>query len=416
MTAVDARRLTARALGALAEPLAHGPIRVVAAGKAAAGMAAAVAEALGSRVVAGLATVATAVEELDATSTSPRWVTIAGSHPHPARDSARAGRAALGLADDTAESSGTLLVCLSGGASAMLAAPAGRLTIEDKAAAARLLQSAGLEIGDVNLVRRHLSAIKGGRLAARAGRTVCLALSDVSFPVEDDPIVIGSGPTVGDPTTFADALAVIARAGVADRLPPAVMTHLEDGAAGREPECVRPGDPRLAQSSYWIVGSRHEAMAAAAATARRIGYGALVHRGAIHGQARDAWRAVLAGARGLERPACIVASGETTVAVETPAHGGRNQETAVAALEAIAELGPAALASIGTDGVDGPTDAAGAIVDSTLWASLDAGERAAASRALETHETYAFLDAHRSLVRTGPTGTNVGDLLVMVLS
>jgi glycerate 2-kinase len=104
------------------------------------------------------------------------------------------------------------------------------------------------------------------------------------------------------------------------------------------------------------------------------------------------------------------------VAVETPARGGRNQETAVAALEAIAALGPAALASIGTDGIDGPTDAAGAIVDSTLWESLDARERAAASRALETHETYAFLDAHHSLVRTGPTGTNVGDLLVMVLS
>lgn len=410
MTAVDAERVTRVALAPLVDDLrAQGPIRLVAAGKAAVGMARGAAAALGGQLARALVTAATADPG------DPRWTFVHAGHPVPDSGSERAGRAALDLADAAAREGGLLLVCLSGGASAMLAVPAGGLSLPDKIAAGQVLLGSGMDIGDVNLVRRHLSAIKGGQLAARAGRSLTLAISDVCWPVDDDPRVVGSGPTVGDDATRTDALEAIARHGLASSLPPAVLARLH--AAGVPDGPIPEGDVRLRAAAYFVVASRHEAMRAAAAVAARLGYRVVVRGEAIGGEARRAGPALTAGIASeaaAGRPVCLIRSGETVVRAPGSGRGGRNQELAVAALGPLAELGPAALASIGTDGVDGPTDAAGAFVDDTMWPALGADAGRICEDVLARHDTYGLLDALGGLVRTGPTGTNVADLYVVI--
>jgi len=374
-------------------------------------MAVAVHEALGPlHSGEGLVTAEASIEELGA------WRAYPATHPRPSSASEAAGRAALTLADRTARDGGLLLVALSGGASAMLAVPADGLTIADKAAATDALLTAGLDIGAINLVRRHLSAIKGGQLAARAGRTVTLAISDVCTPVEDDPSAIGSGPTVGDETTFAHALDIVRSAGVMAAMPPAVVAHLEAGASGRVRGPIAPDDPRLRQSAYWLVASRRDAMRAAAAAARQLGYHVHTHAAPVTGAAREAAAPLVAQAAALPRPACLISSGETTVHVKGAGRGGRNQELALAALEPLAALGLAALASIGTDGRDGPTDAAGAMVDDRTFGELGPTARERVARALSDNDAYPLLEALGALARPGPTGTNVGDLQVVLTS
>lgn len=410
--AVDARRLTSRALSRLSDSLQdESRIRVVAAGKAAVGMARAVDETWGSRLVAGVMTATI-------TGDWPGWHVFPATHPQPSTAGEQAGRAALALADDARQDGGLLLVCLSGGASAMLAVPADGLTIDDKAATTRALLRAGLDIGDINTVRRHLSAIKGGQLAARAGRSITLAISDVCTPVEDDPAVIGSGPTSGDTTSFADALAIVEGGNLADRIPEAALRHLRAGASGTAKGPVAPSDEALRQAAYWVIGSRREAMKAAADTAGRLGYHVSVLPEPTVGDARRAPLYLMERAKDarLSRPCCIIASGETTVHVRGQGRGGRNQELAAAALELLANEGPAALASVGTDGVDGPTDAAGAMIDDGMWASLGPDARSLYARAMDENDTYPLLERLDALVRTGPTGTNVGDLQVLLLA
>jgi len=384
-------------------------VRAVAIGKAALGMALAVDDVLGEQVVGGVMAANASVDALG------RWRVFPASHPKPTAASESVGRAALALADEARDDRGLLLVCLSGGASAMMAVPAPGLTIEDKAATTSALLAAGLDIGSMNVVRRHLSAVKGGQLAARAGRTITLAISDVCTPVEDDPMVIGSGPTAGDASTFADAFEVVRRAGLLDRIPAAVRAHLEAGLAGRVGGPVAPTDDRLCQSAYWLIASRRDAMQGAADVARRIGYDVTVHSSPVIGEAREVAADVLERARDRPRPACVISSGETTVRVRGAGKGGRNQELALAALEPLSALGQAALASVGTDGADGPTDAAGAMVDSSTFAALGASAADDVQRALAENDAYPLLDRVGAIVRTGPTGTNVGDLQVVLL-
>ena len=298
----------------------------------------------------------------------------------------------------------------------MLAVPAPGLSLDDKAATTRVMLRAGLDIGAINVVRRHLSLVKGGQLAAAAARTITLAISDVSGPIEDDPAAIGSGPTVGDLSTFADVLEILERHHLLSAVPAQVVQHLRDGERGRVAGPVPPGDARLARSAYWIAASRHDAMRAAAETARRLGYQVTVRRPPVQGTARDAAGTLLGEAEGLPRPACFIASGETTVHVTGNGRGGRNQELAVAALERLTDLGSAALASVGTDGIDGPTDAAGAFVDSETWAALGPDAGASVADALARNDSYALLNRLGALVKTGPTGTNVGDLQVLLLT
>jgi len=384
---------------------------VIAAGKAAPAMAEAAARRLGSRLRAGLVVAAVSAP------VPAGFESIAGGHPIPTRESERAGRRALQLARGL-ENDERLLVLLSGGASALMVAPADGVTLEDKQTTTDRLLRAGADIHALNTVRKHLSAIKGGWLAARAsGACDALVISDV---VGDDPSFIASGPTVPDPSRFEEALDVLRRFGGETAYPSAVVMHLKQGVGGTVAETPKPGDARLAQTRTDVIGSRRNAMAGALAEAAARRYHTLGLDDALVGEARTTavahLRVVLARATGLGRPACIVSSGETTVHVNGRGKGGRNQEFALASADLLTTTGgPAIVASAGTDGIDGPTDAAGALADST---TIDRAGAAglAPGRFLSDNNAYAFFDALGDLIHTGPTGTNVGDLQVILLA
>ena len=366
---------------------------------------------LGSRIRGGLVV-----------SPGPRDVpspfeAIAGGHPIPTTGSEQAGRRALALAASL-QADETLVVLLSGGASALMAVPAAGVALDDKRATTDRLLRAGADIHALNTVRKHLSAIKGGWLAASApGRCRAFAISDV---VGDDLSVIASGPTVADSSTFNDALEVLRRFGEEGTYPRAVVTRLANGARGDVPETPKPRDPRLVGASSAVIGGRRDAMDGAVREAQTLGYHVVRIDEPVVGEARIAapshLRSVVARAAGVARPACIVSSGETTVRVVGDGRGGRNQEFALASAGSLASLGGvAAVASAGTDGVDGPTDAAGAIVDQTT------AERArtaglAPDAFLDNNNAYAFFAALGDLILTGPTDTNVGDLQIILLA
>jgi glycerate 2-kinase len=358
-------------------------------------------------------------------------IVASGAHPIPDERSIEAGRGALEMAAAARRRGECLIVLLSGGASAMLAVPADGVTLDDKAAVTRLLLASGLPIAGTNAIRKHVSAIKGGQLGAAAGRSITYAISDVHAPVEDDSAVIGSGPTVADPSTFADAVAALREVGLLETVPAPIRHRLLRGIRGEAEETIKPGDPRLSRAEWILAGSRRDAMVGAAAEAARLGYRVERIEAPTIGEARDAAKGFIesarsaASARGLvasgARPEdaaqglCVIAAGETTVTLPSDAagRGGRNQEFALAAALAIRDLTNVALASVGTDGIDGPTDAAGAFADSTTIdraraMGLDAGG------ALQAHDSYTFFERLGDLIVTGPTGTNVGDLQVLL--
>jgi glycerate 2-kinase len=415
--AVDPALLVGRAVSR--RPLPSVPpdrVTVIAAGKAAWPMARGLAAHLprvSSALIAGLH----AGEETG----WPRIERIDAPHPAPDERSERAGRAALALAS-AVPADGVLIVLISGGASSMLAVPAEGLSLIEKAAAAEALMQAGVPIADLNCVRKHLSAVKGGRLAAAARwRTVTLALSDVHGPVPDDPSVIASGPTVTDPTTFAEALAIVRESGA--QVPARARACLEAGARGEVPETPKSAPITGEPPRFEVVGNRHTAMAAAAAAAAAHGYAVVVVEPATEGEARSAGlrfvSQAIRAAGSVARPLCVIASGETVVTIAGGGRGGRNQEFALGALpelEALSARGiVGTLGSAGTDGVDGPTDAAGAIVSGTTGRDArEAGLDVAA--ALGRNDAYPLLRALDCLITWGPTGTNVGDLHVLVLA
>ena len=410
-------RLVTRALAgtALGAELGGRAITLVAAGKVAEPMAAAFLRHYPRSVTAGLVAAPTGGEPL-----GPLERRRVG-HPVPDAESVAAGRRALALAGRAAAGD-LLVVLLSGGASAALAVPVAGLTLEAKMEATRSLLAGGVAIDRINCVRKHLSAVKGGRLAAAAsGEVVTLAVSDVVGPVPDDPAVIGSGPTAPDPTTFADALEVADADTVRAAFPAAARLALARGRRGELPETPKPGDPRLDRSRVHVIGSRLDALDAAAGKAADLGYHVQVLTEPATGEARVAGeahvrRAAALGA-GLPRPACVVSAGETTVAVKGNGRGGRNQEFALGAAPLLGELfDRAALASVGTDGVDGPTDAAGAIVDTTTLARAGPAGGVALRRHLDDNDAYPFLDRLGDLLRLGPTRANVGDLQVLLIA
>ena len=345
-----------------------------------------------------------------------------GGHPVPDQASVAAGTRALQLAAESRVRDERLVVLLSGGASAMLAAPADGITLDDKSAVTVQLLRSGLPIAGMNAVRKHISKIKGGQLAAAAGRSVTFAISDVHGPVEDDPAVIGSGPTVADPTTFADAERALGDAGLLDDFPASIRERLSRGARGEVPETLKRGDRRLTGAEFVLAGSRRDAMYGACAEAAERGY--LVERigPATVGEAALAARTFVGRVRNLARdsarPLCVVAAGETTVTLPLSGSvgaGGRNQEFALAAARELRELGICVLASVGTDGIDGPTDAAGAIADATT-VTRGAALGLDADAVLAAHDAYPFFGALDDLVVTGPTGTNVGDLQIFLVT
>jgi len=295
--------------------------------------------------------------------------------------------------------------------------PIDGVSLADKQAATARLLGAGADIHALNTVRKHLSRVKGGRLgAATMARVIGLAVSDV---VDDDVSVIGSGLTAGDPTSFSDACGVLERYGGTDAFPPSVVAALRDGVAGRHAESPTPGSPALSRTETRIIGSRTDAMAGARAEAERLRYRTHVFEEPVVGEARAAAAAYAAMLRDMTSaggtPLCVVSSGETTVRVRGGGKGGRNQEFALALVEALSKMGGAVVvSSIGTDGIDGPTDAAGAIVTSDTRARADA-RQLNPQAFLDNSDAYHFFETLADLIKTGPTRTNVGDIQIALI-
>ena len=408
--------LVARALSdpAIAGSLEGRPVTVIAAGKVAVPMVETFVRECPQGIRAGL--VARTVGDAGHVSLECQSV----GHPVPDDGSLIAGRRALALARQVVEGE-LLVVLLSGGASAGLTVPVDGLMLDDKMKATQALLRGGVAIDGINCVRKHLSAIKGGRLAAATeGSVLTLAISDVVGPNPDDPAVIGSGPTAPDPTRFADAVKIADLSAVRPAFPQAARAALERGCRGESPETPKPGDARLRRSHVHVIGSRIEAMREAARAAAALGYSVRTVTRPVVGEARRAGESYVQDMADLvrqgPRPACIVSAGETTVEVKGPGRGGRNQEFALAAVQALGRHHACAvLASVGTDGIDGPTDAAGAVVDTTTLTRAHARGLREPTYYLEANDSYAFFDELSDLIRLPDTQTNVGDLQVALV-
>ncbi len=388
-------------------------IWVVAYGKASVAMARAVERRLGDRISGGLVVTPHGTGERLA-----QLEVVEASHPLPGSDGEAAARRVVNLLRGAGERD--LVVCLiSGGGSALLPLPAEGLTLQDKVLTTDLLLRSGATIVEINIVRKHLSGLKGGRLAqaAHPARVVALVVSDV---VGDRLDAIASGPLSPDPTTYVDALGVLKRYELLERVPARVRDHLQRGAAGELPETPKPGDPVFQRVAVHVVAGLAQAVEAAAQEAGRLGYRVAVLTTSLEGEAREVGR-VVAGlareeaqrSRPVPKPACLVLGGETTVTVRGQGRGGRNQELALAAALGIEGLPGLLVAAFATDGRDGPTDAAGALADGfTVKRARHLGLDP--RRLLDENDSYAFFDSLDDLVRTGPTGTNVNDLVLVL--
>lgn len=387
-------------------------VLVVGAGKAAAAMAATVEDVLGDRISQGIV-----VTKYGYTAPTRRIEVREGGHPVPDGAGVEAARRIVALVQDaTAED---LVLCLiSGGGSALLILPAPGISLEDQQGLTRLLLRSGATINEMNVVRKHLSQVKGGGLArlAAPASLVSLILSDV---VGDSLDVIASGPTVPDSSTFEDACRVIDRYGLWERVPQSIARRLREGRAGLVPETPKSGDPVFRQVYNLVVANNEAAALGAAAKARALGFQTMVLSTFIEGEAREVGRVFAGIARAmalkgqpLPRPACLIAGGETTVTVRGQGLGGRNQELALAAAASLQGLQDVLLVSAATDGGDGPTDAAGALVDgSTMERARQLGLDPGAY--LADNDSYHFFQKLGDLVRTGPTNTNVNDLVMV---
>ncbi len=392
--------------------LGRGRLVLIALGKAAGAMARAAESVLGDALQEGLAVSVAPHPALRRTR-----LLVAG-HPLPDRRGLAAAREVERLLRGL-ERDDLLLLLLSGGASALLPAPVEGVTLADKARLTRRLLRAGADIREVNTVRKHLSRLKGGGLArlAAPARVVCLVLSDV---VGDDLSTIASGPTVPDPTTFADARSVLVRRGLWAGLPASVRRHLEGGLRARRAETPKPGDPVFARVRTRLLGGNRRSVQAAAGVARRLGLATRILTYRLAGEARDVGRALAAtlGARidkrrGCNAPLCLLAGGETTVTVEGRGRGGRNQELALGAVPGLAaRRAPALIASLATDGIDGASDAAGAVADDRTAGRAARLGLPPVDAFLAANDSSAFFAPLGDLIVTGPTGTNVADLVV----
>ncbi len=349
----------------------------------------------------------------------PSVEVIEAGHPLPDESGLRAGRVVIACLERLTHRDRVLLL-LSGGASALLPAPVEGITLDDLQALTEILLGAGATIDEMNAIRKHLSRLKGGQLARLAAPVplAALVLSDV---VGDRLDVIASGPSAPDLTTYRDALEVLERYRLLERTPAAVLEHLRAGAEGARDETPKPGDRIFDSVRNVIVGSNHQAACAAVAQAEALGYAGLLLTTFVEGEAREVARVAVALAKGvryrevpLRPPACLVWGGETTVTLRGNGKGGRNQELALAAAIGLEGLENVAMMALATDGTDGPTDAGGAMVD---------GDSAGRARAqgwnlhatLGENNAYPLLDATGDLLRIGPTGTNVNDLLVILV-
>ncbi|MBK9170988.1 MAG: glycerate kinase [Bryobacterales bacterium] len=389
-------------------------ILVLGAGKAGARMAQAVERLLGKRISGGLLNV-----KYGHTARLRRVELNECGHPVP-DEAGVAGAARIAALAQSAGPDDLVICLISGGASALTPLPPPPITLAEKQATTRLLLACGANIHELNAVRKHLSAFKGGQLARLAAPAPVLALllSDV---IGDDLDVIGSGPTVGDRSTFASAWGIFERYGIAGQAPASVRERFAQGMRGEIAETPKPGDPVFGKVRNLVVGSNRLAVDAAAREARALGYRTLVLSTSIEGETRDVARMHAAIAREiresgrpLKPPACIITGGETTVTLRGQGKGGRNQEFVLAAGIDLAGEPNTVVLSGGTDGTDGPTDAAGAIADGrTAARAAAAGLEPAAF--LDRNDSYSFFDTLGDLIRTGPTNTNVMDVRIVLV-
>lgn len=386
--------------------LAERRVWLVAAGKAAEAMAREAVRLLGAHVVGGVVAAPRAVR-LD-----PRLRVFAAGHPLPDERSLAAGRAVWAMLG-RARAGDLVLVLLSGGASSLLALPARGLTLGDQIRTTGLLLRTGAPIAALNTVRKHLSRLKGGGLVRRCGRArvIGLLISDV---IGGSPAVIGSGPTAADPTTYADAWRVLERNRLLEVIPARARRRLVLGRRGRRAETLKPGHGRAWNA---VIGDNRRALAAAAAEARALGLRSMILTASLRGEARAAARRFgswIRGRRHRGRRICVIAGGETTVRVRGRGRGGRNQEFALALAEEIRGLQGVSCLSAGTDGRDGPTDAAGAFVDGS---TAERAQRLGldAWSFLDRNDSHGFFRRLGGLFRPGPTGTNVMDLKIAIL-
>ena len=398
----DGERLT---VGTATHDLsAYDEVIVLGGGNAAAHLAAAIEDELGDALDGGLVVTDDPVE----TSTVD---VLRADHPVPSERGMTSTQTLLDRARSADEDT-LVLGVVTGGGSACLVAPADRISLADLRATTEALLESGVDIHEINAVRKHLSGIKGGGLARALApaRVSTLVLSDV---VGDDRDVIASGPVVPDSSTFADALNVIEREEIA--VPAAVQERLAAGAAGGVDETPGPEDPAFARVDTHLIGTNLTALRAARTVAEDRGYETTILSSRIRGEARDAAMShvavaeeIAASGNPVEPPAVVLSGGETTVSVDGDGRGGPNQEFALAA--AIDLPDDTVLGAVDTDGIDGNTDAAGAVVDGTTVT-----DASTARQALTTNDANAFLADRGALIETGPTGTNVNDLRVLVV-
>jgi len=385
-------------------------IYVVGAGKAGASMARAAERVLGRRIACGLLNVK------DGHLAPLRRIELHEcGHPVPDQRGVEGARriaeiAAGAGADD-------LVLCLiSGGASALLPLPADPVTLDEKQEVTKLLLACGASIHEINAVRKHISQIKGGQLARLAypAQVLSLLLSDV---IGDNLDVIGSGPTAPDDSTFALARAILEKYGIFGRAPASIRERIDSGTRGSIAETPKQGDRIFAHVRNVVIGSNRQAVDAAAARARQLGFRTLVLSTFVEGETREIARMhaaiakeIVRTGRPLQPPACVITGGETTVTIRGDGLGGRNQEFVLSAAMDISGLPNVAVLSAGTDGSDGPTDAAGAIADGRTFArNLQAPEF------LARNDSYHYFERLGDLVVTGPTNTNVMDVRIILV-
>jgi len=389
-------------------------IYAVGAGKASAAMAQAIEAILGDRLKAGV------INVKDGHAVPLRTVRVnEAAHPVPNEAGIEGTKEIIELLRRSGERD--LIICLlSGGGSALLPCPSPGLSLNDKQQTTQLLLDCGATIHEINAVRKHISAIKGGRLArfAYPSRVVSLILSDV---IGDDLDIIASGPTVPDRSTFSDCLRFLEKYSLVDKVPETVRQTLVKGAQGKVVETPGEDDPAFQLTQTEIIGSNILAVRAAARKSRELGYNSLILSTMIEGETRDVAKVhaaiakeVLRTGNPIQRPACLVSGGETTVTIRGDGLGGRNQEFALAAAMDITDLDDTIILSGGTDGTDGPTDAAGAIVDSE---TIQTAQRLGldANQYLEQNDSYHFFQRTGDLIITGPTLTNVMDLRLILV-
>jgi glycerate 2-kinase len=410
LAAADPTAAVERVLRARDDPDRYERIFVVGAGKAGGTMAAAVEQLFSSRISAGC------VNVKDGDTARTRLIELRPcGHPVPDERGFAGAKRIAEICTDAGEND--LVICLlSGGASALTPFPAPPITLGEKQETTRLLLACGADIHEINAVRKHISALKGGQLArlSAPAHVLSLILSDV---VGDDLDVIGSGPTAPDASTFQTAFSVLEKYELRERVPARVRERLRNGAQ----ETPKAADPLFENVENIIVGSNQKSLESAARAAKDLGYKTLILSSTIEGETKDVARMHAAIARQIriyEQPArppvCVISGGETTVTMRngSAGKGGRNQEFALAAAIDAAGLEDILILSVGTDGTDGPTDAAGAMADGTTVARANSK----ASDALRNHDAYPLFEELGDLITTGSTGTNVMDLHLILVS